>query len=579
MNFLGVDSEAWTWRLPGGRAPGLLPFFALAWLAVLWRWRRSGWLLAGVLAAQAWVWTVTNYPLARLYALGPSRDRIGNVGLAQVVAAGNSPLHTTQVGQLHFEPFWGLLVAAASGWDPERLLRMYPFFSLVMALGFPLALYVGLRPAERDGDAWSGWERAPVAGFAVLLSSSARLHGRVPRAVGARSFLPKPNHALGLVLFPLFLYLPRSGSGPEGAGGCGLFLQLIGWAFVPHMVYAPVAWRFAALSAARGGPKPAATRPTSGDHRRQPARRQPVPGASARGIPVPRPAPPTTRPAPETRTRSSRRSRRACSSGSARGASWPGAEATGWAWGHPALGLAGAVGRPPALGAIHPARERDEIFLLAPFPHRRERGHRRQGPGRPPGPAAGRLPCAGGLGRRPSRCWLSFSIPYWWDPARMGRVLRRIRPPPPERCARRHGVPAPRDRPRAVVAGEPDPTRYGALGARRALVAGSMNAPRDGQHRGRCWSWRPGARTRAVRAALAPYGVDYLLVDRAPSPGTPGDPRRPGREAPPPAPRPSLGRSRGRFRGGLPARRRRGLRSALTGRGGAGKIVSRRERP
>ena len=34
------------------------------------------------------------------------------VAVSVVVAVGNSPLQTWQVGQLHFEPFWGLLVAA-----------------------------------------------------------------------------------------------------------------------------------------------------------------------------------------------------------------------------------------------------------------------------------------------------------------------------------------------------------------------------------------------------------------------------------------------------------------------------------
>jgi hypothetical protein len=105
--------------------------FALAAAGVLaamlaWpRLRRPGWLLALVLAGNAWVWLETSWPLQRLYALGPSSDRINNVALCQVVAAGGSPLRTPQVGTAHFEPFWALLVAALSGWDAARLLRLY----------------------------------------------------------------------------------------------------------------------------------------------------------------------------------------------------------------------------------------------------------------------------------------------------------------------------------------------------------------------------------------------------------------------------------------------------------------------
>ena len=65
-------------------------------------------------------------------ALGPSSDRVNNVALCQVVAAGHSPLHTPQVGQMHFEPFWAVVSAAVSGFDPGRLLRVYPFFALAM---------------------------------------------------------------------------------------------------------------------------------------------------------------------------------------------------------------------------------------------------------------------------------------------------------------------------------------------------------------------------------------------------------------------------------------------------------------
>ena len=57
------------------------PLLGLLWLGALLRIRRAGWLLAGIVAANAFAWLETNYPLQRIYAFGPSRDRVGNVAL------------------------------------------------------------------------------------------------------------------------------------------------------------------------------------------------------------------------------------------------------------------------------------------------------------------------------------------------------------------------------------------------------------------------------------------------------------------------------------------------------------------
>src|SRR5262245_29934088 len=131
---------------------------ALLWLGWVLKARRAGVLLAGVVLANAWVWCATSYPLQRLYGLGTSRDRTINLAWCQAVAAGHSPIRTHQVGQLHFEPFWGVLVAALSGFEPESVLRLYPFLPLVVAAAFALSLYWGLEARERDGSAWSSWE-------------------------------------------------------------------------------------------------------------------------------------------------------------------------------------------------------------------------------------------------------------------------------------------------------------------------------------------------------------------------------------------------------------------------------------
>lgn len=216
----------------------------LCWLLLSLWVRRPGFLLLGALLAIVWVFGVTHWPLQSLYGLLTSGDRVGNLALVQVVAAGNSPLHTAQAGQLTFEPFWGLLVAALSGFEPERVLVLYPFLSLATCLGFALSLFSSLR-----GEAWSPWERALVAGFATLLSSAPLEYAGTYRVPWAMTFLLKPNHALGFVLLPpLLLAFARIRSW-RGRIAVGLLLHVLGWAFVIHMAFAAAGFvLFAAFS-------------------------------------------------------------------------------------------------------------------------------------------------------------------------------------------------------------------------------------------------------------------------------------------------------------------------------------------
>jgi hypothetical protein len=214
----------------------LFPLLALGWLAVGLRLRRPAFVAGGVALANAYAWLLTSYPLQSLYGMGTSEDRLGNLGLCQVVAAGNSPLRTTQVGQLHFEPFWSLLVALASGFDTRRVLSLYAYLPLAVMVGFVAALYLALRP-PRGLVGWSPGERAAVAAFTTLVASSPLDFAHLYRVPWAHMFLLKPNHALGLVLLPLFLCAFSRIRSLRGAVLAGLVLHLMGWAFVLHMVY------------------------------------------------------------------------------------------------------------------------------------------------------------------------------------------------------------------------------------------------------------------------------------------------------------------------------------------------------
>jgi hypothetical protein len=243
VDVAGLDVPAF---LRASRA--LYPVIALGLLAVAWRRRSSGLLLLGVVLGNAWAWFVTNWPLRSLYGLLSSSDRLGNLGLVQVVAAGNSPIRTAQVGQLHHEPFWGVFLALVSGFEPERVLALYPYLPLAMAAGFALSLYWAL--AGPEGSGLPAAERAVIAGFATLLSSAPLEFAGTYRTPWAMMFLLKPNHALALVLAPLVLRLVAEIRGWRDRILAGALLHLLAWAFVLHMAFFSVglvafaAWSF-----------------------------------------------------------------------------------------------------------------------------------------------------------------------------------------------------------------------------------------------------------------------------------------------------------------------------------------------
>jgi hypothetical protein len=211
--------------------------FAIWGLGTLWI-RRPVWVLGGVLGWCAYLWSISTLPLGRIYALGVGNDRLNNLALCTPVAAGAPFWETYQVGQLNWEPFWSLFTAALSGWNADRLLRIYPYLPLLVVVGFAMSLYAGLRPAaDSEGDAWSAWERAFAVFFALLLSTAPLDYEGRYRANWSVNFLLKPNHALGLVLVPLVLALFARLRSWGGRLAAGVLLHLLGWVFVLHWVY------------------------------------------------------------------------------------------------------------------------------------------------------------------------------------------------------------------------------------------------------------------------------------------------------------------------------------------------------
>lgn len=234
---------------------------ALAWLALVPRVRRPAFLLAGVLAANAAAWWMTEAPLQRPYAVGASRDRLHNLAACQVVAAGNSVAETWQAGQPqaqgrpHYRS-WPLFVAVVSGFDADRVLVAYRWLPLAILLAFATSLYAALA-ARPVGDA--GWQAATAALFATLLSSHALDFAGPYRVPWVMSFLLKPNHALALALAPLVLLALARARGWRGLLVATLLLHLVAWCFVLHfaylvaglVVFAALAWLSRAPTRAR----------------------------------------------------------------------------------------------------------------------------------------------------------------------------------------------------------------------------------------------------------------------------------------------------------------------------------------
>jgi hypothetical protein len=218
-----------------------LGFVALTLLGVLFllrgrvRDRGAGLVIIGIGAAgHLLAWLATMLPLLGVYGMNGSMDRENHLGWANVVALGFSPFRTFQVGHIHFEPVWPLLTAIASGFDVEDVGLVFQLAPLVVGL----ALLVSVRSVWARGAGGSEGkdvEAAFAALGALLLMATPGDFGGQFRNPWAMTFLLKPNHSLGLILAPwAALAVARARDGKTRLLA-GLALQFVGWAFVIHM--------------------------------------------------------------------------------------------------------------------------------------------------------------------------------------------------------------------------------------------------------------------------------------------------------------------------------------------------------
>jgi hypothetical protein len=197
--------------------------------------RTAGRILIGLaIAGHGLAWFATMFPLPNVYGANGSMDRENHLGWANVVALGFSPLRTFQVNHLHFEPVWPLLTALAAGLNVDRVPLVFQWQPFVVGI----ALLLTVRFAWRRGMAETPdreTEAALAAMGGLLLVAVPDEFGGMFRNPWALMFLLKPNHALGLVLVPLAALAVSRASNWKSRLFAGFMLQLVGWAFVIHM--------------------------------------------------------------------------------------------------------------------------------------------------------------------------------------------------------------------------------------------------------------------------------------------------------------------------------------------------------
>ncbi|MBP6702283.1 MAG: hypothetical protein KA385_02195 [Vicinamibacteria bacterium] len=180
-------------------------------------------------------WFATMFPLGNVYGANGSMDRENHLGWANVVASGFSPLYTSQVNHLHFEPLWPLLAGLASGFNPDRVYAFFMWTPLIVGLALLWSVHTAWSRIEEERGSMGTGAAFAALGALLLMAAPGDFSGPF-RNPWALTFLLKPNHALGLVLVPLAILAIARANSWKSRLFAGFILQLVGWAFVIHMV-------------------------------------------------------------------------------------------------------------------------------------------------------------------------------------------------------------------------------------------------------------------------------------------------------------------------------------------------------
>jgi hypothetical protein len=239
MNFLGLPVDDLDPERFFAAGKALYAFVYLIWAFLLFRGgNRGAWLL---LLLALFPWFLTTYPLERLYGLETGLDRQRNVWWCATAAAGNAPWESGVLAAKNLEPAWAFFVASLALFDPSRVVPLYAFLPALAIVLVGLSFHRAFRAGADFGEGGGG--RAELVAlfvvFLLLLAPSPPLDYMSPfRAFWQRTFLLKPNHALGLALLPLVARELASARSRFRHVVAGLLLGALGWAFVVHWALA-----------------------------------------------------------------------------------------------------------------------------------------------------------------------------------------------------------------------------------------------------------------------------------------------------------------------------------------------------
>ena len=135
---------------------------------------RRPWVLLATLVLASVAFTSFDRPLGRPYGVVEEGRGLEALGHVMVTATGGAAGDGRLVGEANPHPLWGWLLAAMSGFDGERLWRLYrfvPFFSL-LCLGCAVAFFSG---ALDEREQLPRGTLPGLATFFVLFLSSHRL--------------------------------------------------------------------------------------------------------------------------------------------------------------------------------------------------------------------------------------------------------------------------------------------------------------------------------------------------------------------------------------------------------------------
>ncbi len=536
MNLFGFDVR--TLDIPGFVTAVHMVWWALGGIAVAWLLRQARpntasrpWfvILFMAVAGHALAWFVTMFPLPNVYGTNGSLDRENHLGWAQVIVAGNSPIRTFQVDQIHFEPLWPNLVALASFYRPELIGLVMQVAPLAVGVLFLVSVLVCVSCGLGDSD--ESRSEAAFAGFFALLLASTYADQTAPfRNPWALTFMLKPNHALGLVFTPVVLLAMARADTWARRVWAGVLLQLLGWIFVIHMAFVISGFLvFAALCWLQK--RPERVRVTSS-----------VAAVVTVGLVLVSPYFYMLREFVSATSVAPRLGIQLQSAhtldGTIRlGLVFPLAVFGAWSLAR----SASAFGRILAcqfvaaqinwqifhgLGILQLAKEMDEAYYWIRFVTALVAGIGLWRLGQIAAPRLARLARGPTLGDRVAPAAMTAllllvaaptALPGWWDPESMDRYFAAALRPQPERVRVPMAFLRTRTEPAAVVAGDRIYARYvAAFGARRVLLADSLNPPGDFSKRVQIEAAIvSGQPTVLIEEGRRAYGIRYLLVTPA----------------------------------------------------------------